>query len=64
MIKGYIENFDFKEHIANIAEVIRNLEFSMHDAPNAVERLKQPRKHPTAKKVETIKNNLEYIEVI
>ena len=28
----------------------------MYDAPNAVEELKQPRKHPTAEKVEAIKD--------
>ena len=28
----------------------------MYDAPNTVEELKQPRKHPTAEKVETGSN--------
>ena len=36
----------------------------MYDAPNAVEELKQPRKHPTAEKVEAIKAALKYFEVI
>lgn len=36
----------------------------MYDAPNAVEELKQPRKHPTAEKVEAIKDALRYFEVI
>jgi len=36
----------------------------MYDAPNAVEKLKQPRKHPTKEKVEAIKNALKYFEVI
>ena len=30
----------------------------MYDAPNAVEELKRPRKHPTAEKVEAIKDAL------
>ena len=36
----------------------------MYDAPNAVEKLKQPGKHPTAEKVEAIKDALEYFEII
>ena len=36
----------------------------MYDAPNAVEELKQPKKHPTAEKVETIKDALKHLEVI
>ena len=35
----------------------------MYDAPNAVEELKQPRKHPTAEKGEAIKDALKYFEV-
>lgn len=31
----------------------------MYDVPNAVEELKQPRKHPTAEKVEAIKDALK-----
>ena len=31
---------------------------------NAVEELKQPRKHPTAEKVEAIKDALKHFEVI
>ena len=38
--------------------------FTMYDAPNAVEELKQPRKHPTAEKVEAIKDALKHFEVI
>ena len=34
------------------------------DAPNAVEELKQPRKHPTAEKVEAIKDALKYYKMI
>ena len=36
----------------------------MYDAPNAVEELKQPRKYPTAEKVEAIKDALKHFEVI
>lgn len=36
----------------------------MYDAPNAVEKLKQPGKHPTAEKVEAIKDALKHFEVI
>ena len=36
----------------------------MYDAPNAVEKLKQPRKHPTPEKVEAIKDALKHFEVI
>ena len=36
----------------------------MYDAPNAVEELKQRRKHPTAEKVEAIKEILKYFEII
>lgn len=65
MIKEYIEaKYGFKVHIAYIAEVKRDLGLPMYDAPNAVEELKQPRKHPTAEKVEAIKDALKYFEVI
>ena len=36
----------------------------MYDAPNAVEKLKQPRKHPAAEKVEAMKDALTYFEVM
>ena len=36
----------------------------MYDTPNAVEELKQPMKHPTAEKVEAIKDALKHFEVI
>lgn len=36
----------------------------MYDAPNAVEELKQSRKHPPKEKVEAIKDALKYFEVI
>ena len=65
MIKEYIEaKYGFKVHTAYIAEVKRDLGLPMYDAPNAVEELKNPRKHPTAEKVEAIKDALKYFEVI
>ena len=64
MIKEYIEaKYGFKVHTAYIAEVKRDLGLPMYDAPNAVEELKQPRKHPTAEKVEAIKDALRYFEI-
>ena len=65
MIKEYIEaKYGFKVHTAYIAEVKRDLGLPMYDAPNAVEKLKQPRKHPTPEKVEAIKDALKHFEVI
>ena len=65
MIKEYIEaKYGFKVHTAYIAEVKRSLGLPMYDAPNAVEELKQPRKHPAAEKVEAIKGALRYFGVI
>ena len=65
MIKEYIEaKYGFKVHTAYIAEVKRDLGLPMYDASNAVEELKQPRKHPTAEKVESIKDALKHFEVI
>ena len=65
MIKEYIEaKYGFKVHTAYIAEVKRDLGLPMYDAPNEVEELKQPRKHPTAEKVEAIKDALRYFEII
>ena len=64
-IKEYIEaKYGFKVHTAYIAEVKRNLGLPMYDAPNAVEELKHPRKHPTAEKVKAIKDALKYFGVI
>ena len=63
MIKEYIEaKYGFKVHTAYIAEVKRDLGLPMYDAPNAVEELKQPRKHPTAEKVEAIKDALKHFK--
>ena len=65
MIKEYIEaKYGFKVHTAYIAEVKRDLGLPMYDAPNVVEELKQPRKHPTPEKVEAIKDALRYFAVI
>ena len=65
MIKEYIEaKYGFKVHTAYIAEVKRDLGLPMYYAPNAVEELKQPRKHPTAEKVEAIKDALQHFEII
>ena len=65
MIKEYIEaKYGFKVHTAYIAEVKRDLGLPMYDAPNAVEELKQPRKHPTPEKVEAIKDALKHFEII
>ena len=65
MIKEYIDaKYGFKVHTAYIAEVKRDLGLPMYDAPNAVEELKQPRKHPTVEKVEAIKDALKHFEVI
>ena len=65
MIKEYIElKYGFKVHIAYIAEVKRDLGLPMYDVSNAVEELKQPRKHPTVEKVEAIKDALKYFKII
>ena len=65
MIKEYIEaKCGFKVHTAYIAEVNRSLGLIKYDAPNAVEELKQPRKHPTAENVEAIKDAFRYFGVI
>ena len=65
MIKEYIEaKYGFKVHTAYIAEVKEIWACRCTDAPNAVEELKQPRKHPTAEKVEAIKDALKHFEVI
>ena len=65
IIKEYIEaKYGFKVHTAYIAEVKRDLGLPMYDAPNAVEELKQPRKHPTAEKVEAIKDALKHFNIV
>ena len=61
IIKEYIEaKYGLKVHTAYIAEVKRELGLPMYDASNAEEELKQLRKHPTAEKVEAIKDALKY----
>ena len=65
MIKeNIVEKYDFKVHTAYIAEVKRSLGLPMYDAPNAVETLKNPRKHPTPVQVDAIKDALAYFEII
>ena len=65
MIKEYIEEkYGFKVHTASIAEIKRDLGLPVYDAPNAVEELKQPRKHSTEEKVEAIKGALKHFGVI
>lgn len=65
MIQEYIEvKYGFKVHTAYIAEVKRDLGLPMYDAPNAVEELKQPRKHPTPVQVDAIKDALKHFEIL
>ena len=65
MIKEYIvEKYGFKVHTAYIAEVKRSLGLPMYDAPNVVETLKNPRKHPTLVQVDAIKDALAHFEII
>ena len=65
MIKEYIcEKHSFNVHTAYIAEVKRSLGLTMFDAPNTVETLKNPRKHPTPIQVTAIKEALIHFEVI
>lgn len=40
------------------------VKFAMYDAPNAFEKLKLLRKHPTSKKAEVLKDALKYFAVI
>lgn len=62
MIQEYVEKkYRFRVHTAYIAEVKRSLGLTMYDAPNAVEELKQPRKHPPKEKVEAIKLHLNIL---
>lgn len=42
----------------------RALGITTYDAPNAVEELRQPRKHSPKEKVEAIKEALKYFQVI
>jgi 23S rRNA (uracil1939-C5)-methyltransferase len=64
MIQEYIESkYGFKVHTSYIAEVKRDLGLPMYDAPNTVEELKNPRKHPTPEKVKAIKDALNHFSV-
>lgn len=64
-IQEYVERYyGFKVHTVYIAEVKRSLGLTKYDVPNAVDELKQPRKHPPEEKVEAIKDALKYFEVI
>lgn len=64
-IQEYVEHkYGFKVHTAYIAEVKRDLGLPMYDAPNGVEELKNPRKHPTEEQVEAIKDALRYFGII
>lgn len=47
-------------HTAYIAELKRNLYRTMYDAPNAVEKLKKPRKQPAVEMTEAIKEELKH----
>lgn len=61
MIQEYVgKKYGFKVHTAYIAEVKRYLGLTMYDAPNAVEELKQPRKHPPKENIEAITEALRY----
>lgn len=65
MIQEYVESkYGFKVHTAYIAEVKRDLGLPMFDAPNAVEELKNSRKHPTPEKVQAIKEALKHFDMI
>lgn len=65
MIQEYVEKkYGFKVHTAYIAEVKRDLGLPMYDAPNAVDELKNPRKHSTQGQADAIKDALKYFEVI
>lgn len=65
MIQEYVEKkYGFKVHTAYIAEVKRSLGLTMYNASNAVEELKQPRKHPTKETMEAIMDALKHFEVI
>lgn len=65
MIQEYVLNkYGFKVHTSYIAEVKRTHGLKMYDAPNAVETLKNPRKHPTQKAVKAIEEALNHFEII
>ena len=48
MIPEYVEKkYGFRVYTVYIAEMKRTLGLTTYDASNAVEKLKQPRKHPS-----------------
>ena len=64
MIQEYVEKkYGFKVHTAYIVEVKRSLWLTMYDAPNAIEKLRQPRKRPPKEKVEAITEALKYFVI-
>lgn len=64
MIQEYVESkYGFKVHTAYIAEVKRDLILPIFDAPNAVEKFKDSRKHSTPEKVEAIKDALKHFNI-
>lgn len=64
MVKEYIEvRYGFRVHTTYIVEVKRDLGLPMYGTLNGVEKLKRPRKHSTLKKVEAIKEVLNYYKV-
>lgn len=61
LTQEYVEKkYGFKIHTAYVAEEKREWGLSMYDAPNAVEGLKQLRKHPTAEQKEAIKDVFKF----
>lgn len=65
MIKEYIEEkYGFKVHIAYIAGVKRDIGLPKYYAQNALEKLRQPRKHSTLEKAEAIKDVLKHFEIV
>lgn len=64
-IKEYIEEkYGFKVHTSYIAEVKRAFGLPMCDAPNAVEKLKNRKAHPTKDKVRAITDALIHFGLI
>ena len=65
MIQERVEKkYGFHKHTAYIAEVKRSSGLTVYDAPNATEKLRQPRKCPPKEKVEAITETLKYFKVI
>lgn len=65
VIKEYIlEKYGFKVRTVYITAVKWNLILQTQDSPNAVEELKQPRKHPTEVQAEAIKEALKNFKII